>query len=265
MTRIDKKFIQLKKNKRKAFIAFITAGFPSIDKTFKLVLELEKKGVDIIELGVPFSDPLADGAVIQNASKLALEKKVDIDKIFKVVEKIRLYYEIPIALMTYYNPVLFYGETKFLKRARFCGVDGLIIPDLPLEESIFLFREAKKNKINLIQFISPTTPLARMKKIASSAHGFIYYVSVTGVTGARKSLSCGIKKNISLIKSITDKPVCIVFGISTPAQVKSAASFSDGVIVGSSIVDVITKYSKKSNLEHLIGNFVATLIKPIGK
>ncbi|TSA44328.1 tryptophan synthase subunit alpha [bacterium] len=188
MNRIEKKFGQLKKEKRKAFIAFITAGYPDLGATGKLILEFGRIGVDIVELGVPFSDPMADGPVIQEASQHALKRKTHLIDILKLVKRARKNTDIPICLMTYYNPVFCFGDKAFAKAARVCGVDGVIIPDLPPEEGAGLLSACAKNKVDVISFISPTTSRERMKKIAKSARGFIYYVSLTGTTGARTSL-----------------------------------------------------------------------------
>ena len=187
MNRIDKKFIQLKNQNKKAFIAFITAGFPDLSITAKLVIKLEKNGVDIIELGVPFSDPLADGPTIQEASGYALKKKVNLAKILALVKQLRKKTNLPICLMTYYNPVFCFGEKSFVDQAVAAGVDGVIIPDLPSEEAKDFRRYANQKGLANICFISPTSSVARIKLIIKVARGFIYYVSLIGVTGSRKS------------------------------------------------------------------------------
>jgi tryptophan synthase alpha chain len=261
MNRIDKKFAELRKLKKKAFIAFLTSGYPSLDKTYSLVLELASRGVDIIELGVPFSDPLADGAAIQNASKIALFSKVNINKIFACVRKIRRRSQIPLILMTYYNPILHYGESLFLSTAQAVGVDGVIIPDLPPEESGPLLKNANKIKLDLIPFIAPTTPFKRMRMIAKIARGFIYYVSVSGVTGARKNLPADMPRNLKFIKKITTKPVCIGFGISTPNQARCVSMLGDRVIIGSAIVNKITQTLRNKDFVKNVGNYVSYLIK----
>ena len=263
MSRIDKKFAELRKLKKKAFIAFLTSGYPSLEKTYSLVRELENRGVDIIELGVPFSDPLADGPVIQNASKIALSHKVNLNKIFILVKKIRDRSEIPLVLMTYYNPVFRFGDSLFLEKAKAAGVDGLIIPDLPLEESTRLLKSANRIKIDLIPFIAPTTSPDRVRLIVKIAKGFIYYVSVSGVTGARKSLPKDMPKNLKFIKKNTDKPICIGFGISNSEQARCVSLLGDGVIVGSAIVNEIGKALKKKEFIKSVGNFVTRLIKGV--
>jgi len=259
MNRIDKKFKELKQAKKKAFIAFITAGYPSLSITEKLIYEFEKKGVDILELGVPFSDPMADGPVIQEASQEALKKNTHLVDILKLVKRARKRAEIPICLMTYYNPVFCFPESKFIEQAKASGVDGVIIPDLPPEEGRDLIKAAKAAGLDIICFLSPTSSTKRIKLIAKAAQGFIYYVSLTGVTGARKKLGSDIRKNINLIKKYTKKPVCVGFGVSTSSQVKEIMRFSDGVIIGSAIVKKIKENVGSDSLVKRVSDFVAKL------
>ncbi|MCU0651673.1 MAG: tryptophan synthase subunit alpha [Candidatus Omnitrophica bacterium] len=259
MNRIETKFKQLRKTKEKAFIAFITAGYPSLEATYKLVLEFAKSDVDIVELGVPFSDPIADGTVIQESSQAALKKKVNLNDILRLVKRLRQHTDIPLCLMTYYNPVFCFGEEKFIKAAKAAGVDGIIVPDLLPEDGRQLTKLVNKFQIDNILFISPTTSKARMKYIASLSKGFIYYVSLTGITGARQSLAADLKSNLKAIKNITSKPVCVGFGISTPAQVREVSGICDGVIVGSAIVKKIRENIKNPRLTKIIGNFVSRL------
>ncbi len=259
INRIDAKFKELKRKRKKALIAFITAGYPSLEATYKLVLEFSKNNVDIVELGVPFSDPIADGPVIQESSQVALNKKINLKDILRLVKRLRKNTEIPIALMTYYNPVFCYGEEKLVRDARIAGVDGIIVPDLLPEDGKQLMRMANKLYLHNILFISPTTSKERIKHIASLAKGFIYYVSLTGTTGVRRKLPADLKHNIKIIKEYTTKPVCVGFGISTPQQVKEVSSICDGVIVGSVIVKKIKENIKKPNLAKIVGNFVVTL------
>lgn len=251
MNRIDKTFKGLKKVHKKAFIAYITAGDPSLEMTGKIVLALEKSGVDIIELGIPFSDPVADGPTIQAASQRALAKKASLKKIFAMVQALRRKTAMPVVFMTYYNPVFKFGLAKFFDACRKTGVDGVIIPDLSIEEAGESVALGKKNGIAVIFLIAPTSPMARIKEIAAKSRGFIYYVSLTGVTGARKKLPPEILSKVKSIKSVTDKPIAVGFGISDAKQARSIAVFADGVIVGSAIVkiigekkDTITRVSK---------------------
>jgi tryptophan synthase alpha chain len=259
MNRIERKFRELKKQGKKAFIAFITAGYPDLNATKKLAVEFAESGVDILELGVPFSDPMADGPVIQEASQAALKNKVNLDNILGLVKEVRKYTQMPICLMTYYNPVFCFGEDKFVKKAVEAGVDGVIIPDMPPEEGKSLVRAANKFKLDTIFFLAPTSTKQRMKLISKVSRGFIYYVSLTGVTGARKKLPADIADNIRIIKKHTDKPVCVGFGVSNPYQVKQIYKVADGVIVGSAIVKKIKENMGRKDLVGRVSNFVRTL------
>jgi tryptophan synthase alpha chain len=259
MNRIDQKFKDLKK--KKAFIAFITAGDPNLKITEELVYAFERNGVDIVELGVPFSDPLADGPTIQASSQRSLKKGTNLNKILDTVNRIRQRSQIPIALMTYYNPIFRYGEDKFIRDALKYGVDGVIIPDLPPEEAGNFTRTAKKSGLATVFFLAPTTTRQRMKRIIYAATGFVYYVSLTGVTGAHKSFSNKNTSNIRSAKRMTNKPICVGFGVSTPTQVRSVAQMADGVIVGSAIVNQIEKNRGKKNLVKNVSRFVWSLSK----
>jgi len=259
MNRIEKKFKELRNIKKKAFIAFITAGYPNLSVTEKLVLEFSRLGVDIVELGVPFSDPLADGPVIQEASTVALKRNTHLNEILKLVVKLRRKTAIPICLMTYYNPVYCFGEKAFCRKANLAGVDGVIIPDLPPEEGKFLMECARKEKIDVISFIAPTTSVKRMKYISKVATGFIYYVSLTGVTGVRAKLPQGLIKNLRLVKRYARKPVCVGFGVSNRSQASGVLSVADGVIVGSAIVRKIKENISRKDLVEKVVNFVAKL------
>lgn len=259
MNRIELKFNELRRRKKKAFIAFITAGYPNLGVTKRLILELSKIGIDIIELGVPFSDPMADGPIIQEASCVALKKNVHLVDILALVKQVRKVTQTPICLMTYYNPIFCFGEQKFINKAYANGVDGLILPDLPPEEGKDFIRAANKKGIDVISFISPTTTSKRMRLISRISRGFIYYVSLTGVTGPRRSLSSDIKNNIRLIKKYTKKPVCVGFGVSSSSQVKEIYRIADGVIVGSAIVGMIKKNIGSPNLVNKVITFVKKL------
>jgi len=259
MNRIDKKFKQLKKKRKKAFVAFIMAGDPSLSITKKLVFELEKSGADIIELGVPFSDPLADGPTIQKASERALKNRINIDSVSNLVRNIRLRTQIPIVFLTYYNLIYHYGLEKFVHKAKTSGVDGIIIPDLPPEESQELRQMARKKDFSTIHLAAPTSSRERLRKISDASTGFIYYVSLTGTTGTRKKLPKELSGSLRKIKRITKKPICVGFGISTPEQVKAISKLADGVIVGSAIIKVIEKNIGKSDLVKKAGKFVKHL------
>ncbi len=261
MSRIDNKFKELKKINKKALIAFITCGDPDLHTTEKLILEMERHGVNIIELGVPFSDPLADGPTIQEASQRALANKITLNKILNFVKDLRKSTDIPLALMTYYNPVYKFGIEKFGKSALESGVDGVIIPDLPPEEAeeFTLF----KGILDIIYFISPISSSERIKMVSRAGQGFIYYVSLTGVTGARKTLSHDIKNHLRQIKKVASIPVAVGFGISTPSQAKEIAKYADGIIVGSAIIDIIKKNLGKKHLIKKVGEFVRSLREAI--
>ena len=259
MNRIDQKFIDLKSQNKKAFIPFITAGDPNLDVTKKLVLAFEKNGADIVELGVPFSDPLADGPTIQAASQRSLQNGTTLHNVLDLVKEIRQSSDIPIALMLYYNPIFCFGEKKFIEKAKAVGVDGVIIPDLPAEEGTSLIKEARMSDIATVFFLSPTTSHERTKSNIQVSRGFIYFVSIAGVTGARQEIPKSIFSKIKEAKKLTDKPICVGFGVSTPDQVKSVAKVADGVIVGSAIVKEIEKYSGKKNLVSQVSRFVKNL------
>ncbi len=259
MNRIDKKFRELRRTRKKAFIAFITAGYPNLGITEKLILEFAKRGVDIIELGVPFSDPLADGPVIQEASQKSLERNTHLSDILRLVKKVRRVEDTPLCLMTYFNPVFCFGEKKFIDQAVACGVDGLILPYLTPEEGVSFAHDARKKGLDIIHFLSPTTTPKRMKFIAGISRGFIYYVSLTGVTGPRESLPKDLIRKIRSIKRITAKPVCVGFGVSRPEQVRQIQKIADGVIVGSAIVQKIKQHIQDPRLTQKVAQFVSYL------
>jgi len=263
MNRIDNLFAKLKKEQKKAFIAYITAGYPTLKATERLVIELEKNGVDLIELGIPFSDPLADGPTIQKSSQEAIRKGASLKSILRLVRSVRKKVKLPLVFMTYYNPVVHYGIANFVRDSKAAGVDGVIVPDLPPEEAKELIRASKKDKFDTIFLAAPTSTKKRLKLIASRTKGFIYYVSLTGVTGARSRLPKDIIKNVLALKRITKKPVCVGFGVSNPAQAKKISRLADGVIVGSAIIKVIEKNSRKPDLHKKVALFVKKLAKAV--
>jgi len=260
MNRIDKKFKELKSRKKKAFLAFIMAGDPSLSITRKLIFELERQGTDIIELGVPFSDPLADGPTIQRSSERALKNRINLNSVFKLVKSVRSKTNIPIVFLMYYNLINHYGLRKFVQRAMAEGVDGVIVPDLPPEESNELRRVAKKNNFAVIHLLAPTSSTRRIKMVADASSGFIYYVSLTGTTGAREDLPKEISSSLRKIKRLTKKPISVGFGISRPEQVRSISKLADGIIVGSAIIKVIERNIGKNGLVKKVGGFVRKLI-----
>lgn len=236
ISRIEKTFKELKKKGGKAFIPYIMAGDPSLDKTKETVLLLEECGADIVELGVPFSDPLADGPTIQRASERALKNGVTLRKVISHVKDIRQTTRIPIVLMTYFNPVFKYGVENFIKNAKIAGVDGVIIPDLPPDEAKDFIKLSREAALDTIFLLAPTSTEDRIKKVIKVSKGFIYYVSITGITGTTLLLDGSMEVLISKIKRYTDKPVAVGFGVSTPEEASAVARVSDGVIVGSAIV-----------------------------
>ena len=260
LNRIDKKFKELKKDGKKALITFLTAGYPDLATTEKLVLEFEKNGADIIELGVPFSDPIADGPVIQASSYAALKKGATLKKILGAVSRLRLKTAIPLTAMSYFNPILHYGLSRFIKDAVKAGLDAVIIPDLPPEEEKDFVRESRKAGLYVIRFIAPTTTLSRAKFIARTARGFIYFVSLIGVTGERRSLPLGLRSQLGSVKKTAGPvPVCAGFGVSTPDQARFVSSMCDGVIVGSAIIKVISKHIGRPGLVPAVGAFISKL------
>lgn len=261
MNRIDTKFKELKSQGKKALIVYLTCGYPDIATTEKLVLELEKRGADILELGVPFSDPLADGPIIQEASSYALKKKIGLKDIFSLVKRLRQKSQIPICLMGYYNPIFSFGQVKFVNQAVKSGVDGVIIPDLPPEEDLWLVSLAKRAGFKTIFFLSPTSSPKRIKYISQAATGFIYYVSLTGVTGVRQALPLDLTQNVNVIKRYTQKPLCVGFGVSTLEHVRAIGKVADGAIIGSAVIKVIREHIGKKDLVARVGRFVKNLIR----
>lgn len=241
MSRISKVFKQLKKTGKKALIPYIMAGDPTLDATKRFVIDLERAGADIIELGVPFTDPLADGPTIQRASERALKQRVTLRKVLPLVSKIRQSTRIPIILMTYYNPVFKFGIEAFVKEAVRAGVDGVIVPDLIPEEADDFIDFARRHRLDTIFLLAPTSTEERIKKVARASTGFIYYVSITGITGAKLSVNESMKKTLHLIKTLTKKPIAIGFGISNPEDASTVAALAEGVIVGSAIVRLIAE------------------------
>lgn len=239
MSRISKKFKAIKNTDGKALITYIMAGDPSMEKTEDLIYALEEGGADIIELGVPFSDPLADGPVIQRASERALVSKTTLIKVLNMVSRVRERSNIPIVLMTYYNIIFNYDERSFVKDALRAGVDGVIIPDLPPEEGQLLIELAKSAGLDTIFLLAPTSSEKRISLISKKSKGFIYYVSLTGVTGIRTELSASIAPMMEKIKRETTKPVAVGFGISDAKQAAEACGFADGIVIGSAIVKIV--------------------------
>jgi tryptophan synthase alpha chain len=249
----------LKANNDKALVAFVTAGDPDLASTREIFSEIEKNGADIIELGVPFSDPLADGPVIQLASQRSLKSGTSLKKIIQLVKEIRQDSELPIVLMSSFNPVFVYGEKKFIDDAVSVGVDGVILPDLPPEEAGEFVKYADEKGLDMIFLVSPTSTPDRVKMISEMSKGFIYYVSLTGVTGVRNALPEGLEEKVTAVKSATPLPVMIGFGISGPDIASEASIISDGVIVGSAIVKLIAEYNDPQERLNKVGELVSSI------
>lgn len=259
MTRIADKFKELQNKKEKALITYITAGDPSLSVTEKLVYEMEKTGADIIELGIPFSDPLADGPTIQASHLRALEEEVSAKDIFRLITKIRKKSKIPIALLVSYNLLINFGVNKFLENASRSKVDSLIVPDLPPEEATYLKGIAKAEGVDTVFLVAPTSTEKRIKDVSEASTGFIYLVSLTGITGERKEISLEIKSLVEKLRMRTKKPIVVGFGISKPPHVKEVCKIADGAIVGSAIIKVIESNLKKKTLVKAVGGFVKKL------
>ena len=233
---------------KKAFIGFITAGDPTADNTVNCILEMERAGADLIEIGIPFSDPTAEGVVIQDANIRALKGGMTTDGAFDIVRRVREKTQIPLAFMTYANPVFHYGYDRFCAKCQELGVDAIIIPDMPFEEKNELEEFASAHDVALISMIAPTSE-SRIQAIASEAKGFIYVVSSMGVTGVRSEIKTDIGAIVESIRKVTDVPCAIGFGISTPEQAKAMAAVADGAIVGSAIVKIVAQYGNESPAE----------------
>ncbi len=262
MNRIDAKFKELKEKSTTAFIPFITAGDPSLDVTRELILEFDRRGADMIELGVPFSDPIADGPVIQASYYRALSSGIKLSDILKLVRDVRKESEIPIVSMISQSILFKYGCREFIKNAVDSGLDGATIPDLPIEEAEDIIEAGKEKDFDVVCFIAPTTTDSRVDLIVRKSQGFLYYISVVGITGSKNELSEEIVNNIQKIKQVTNLPVALGFGISTPEQASVAGRIADGVIVGSAIVKEIDKHSNQgsSALVNEVGAFVGELV-----
>jgi tryptophan synthase alpha chain len=262
--RIDHCFAAFRTNRRKAFVAYITAGDPTLAATAKLVRAFESAGVDIIELGVPFSDPLADGAVNQAAAERALRAGTTLEGIIRMVARLRRQgVRVPIVFFTYFNPIHRYGIARFVRDASRAGVDGILALDLPPEEAAGFTAAMRRAGMHSIRLIAPTTSPRRMSAICRNAGGFIYYVSREGVTGMRKKLAGGIDARIREIRRHTRLPIVVGFGVSTPQQVRATASAADGCVVGSAIVHRIGQIGNRPALVPQIARFVKSLTRPL--
>jgi tryptophan synthase alpha chain len=257
--RIDECFARLRAEKRKGFIPYICAGDPVLKKTVELALALEEAGADIVELGLPFSDPLADGIVNQLAAQRALAGGTTVRGVLDCVREIRQSSQIPLVLYTYLNPIFQFGFEDFHRAAEKAGVDGLLILDLPPEEDL----DAVAGNLFHIRLVAPTTPRERIAKIAENAQGFIYYVSREGVTGARETVASSLPEQIRELRKLSDLPVAVGFGISSPDQAREVAQHADAVVVGSAIVSEIATHGGKADLVQRVISTVKPLIAAI--
>ena len=260
MGRIADKFKQLEGRGEKALVTFITAGDPDLETTGRLIPLLETAGADIVELGVPFSDPMADGPTIQLASERALAAGTTLKRILELVLRVRAVTQIPLVLMGYYNPILQYGPERFVIDAAKAGVDGVLLVDLPPEEADRFRDLADAAGVTTIFLLTPTSDDSRMRRVFSMGSGFLYYVSVTGVTGARQQVEISVADRVSQIRNRTKIPVVVGFGVSTPEQAGQIAASADGVVVGSALVKLFEQYSG-AELEHRLAESVAALKK----
>ena len=255
LSKIDKKFFELKNNQKLALMPFLMAGDPNIKTTSDILLKLQEKGADLIELGIPYSDPLADGPIIQISASRALKAGTTTIKVIQLLESLKGKLHIPVILFTYFNPILKFGFEDFCDLASKAGVAGLIIPDLPLEEAYKFSRITSAYSIDLVLLVAPTTPFERMKTISNNTKGFTYLVSVTGVTGERNKMENRVENLITKLKEISKNPVAVGFGISSPEHVQKVRRWgADGVIIGSAFVKRISSSDEKEVVNQ-IGNF----------
>jgi tryptophan synthase alpha chain len=257
--RIKRKFKELRARDEAALVPFVTAGDPDLDTTRRLILELERRGADLIEIGVPFSDPMADGPANQRSLARGLGAGASIAAILSMVSELRKQTEIPLILFGYYNPIFHYGCERLCADAARAGIDALLVIDLPLEEAGELKGPARANALDIIQILAPTTPIERSRKIARAASGFLYYVSVTGVTGARAHLDSDLFAHIRELRGVTDLPLGVGFGISTPGQAAEVARIADAVVVGSAISLLIESHTESGDVLEAVGGLVGAL------
>lgn len=262
-SRLDATFAALRARRERALVPYFTAGDPSLALTRRLVVEAARRGADVIELGIPFSDPLADGPVIQRATQRALAGGVTLPRVLELVREMRGEVTVPLVFLTYYNPILAFGLKAFCRTAVETGIDGVIVADLPPEESEPLRAEAAPVGLDLIHLVAPTSTPERMRKIARASQGFIYVVSLTGVTGERAALAPELAQQLRALRAITTKPVCVGFGIGTAAQAAEVGRVADGVIVGSAIVRLVEQHAGSPDLLPRVGDFIASLKAPL--
>ena len=265
MSRISPMFDALREEGRAGFIPYITMGDPSLERSSEILDALVDSGADLIELGVPFTDPMADGPTLQAASQRALKNPIRIENILDVVSRFRARHQTPLVLFGYANPFLAYGWEKLAADSASAGIDGFLCVDVPPDEGAPLRDAARKHNLDVIYLLAPTSTLERRRFVASHASGFLYYVSVTGVTGARDKLRTDVRRHVEEIRRESTLPVAVGFGISSPEHVREIAAFADGVVVGSAIVKVIEKTGDTPELAARVAEFSRSLRKGIGK
>ena len=265
MSRLDATFQRLRERDERALVTFFTAGDPSLDVTERLIVEADTRGADVIELGVPFSDPIGDGPVNQRSSERALRAGTNLVRVLETVSRVRERVRAPLVFMTYYNPIYAFGLKAFARTAVDAGVDGLLVLDLPPEEATDLAAEAHVVDLDVIHMVAPTSTAPRLRLIARRSRGFIYVVSRTGVTGERADVPEDLGTQIRGLRRVTTKPICVGFGIATPEQVAMVGTLADGVIVGSAIVRLIEEHARSSTLVEDVGRFIADLKAPLKK
>jgi len=259
MNRIEAMFAEKARSGQRAFIPYITAGFPDLEHSERIIALLDEKGADLIEMGIPFSDPIADGPTIQRASSDALAAGTSVVKILDLVRRVRRRSEIPVLLFGAFNPFFHYGLQQIVTDARTAGADGFLVPDLPPEESGEFEAICREHDLPLIYLVAPTTPPDRREIIARRARGFIYYISLKGVTGERASLAADLEKEVTELRRHTTLPIAVGFGISRPEHVRQVAHFAEGIVVGSAIVKKIGELRGDPQWEEKLGDFVASL------
>ncbi|WP_069999593.1 tryptophan synthase subunit alpha [Cellulosilyticum sp. I15G10I2] len=260
MSKIQKAFEKVKQQGRKAFIPFVTAGDPSLEATERFIYTLEQTGSDIIEIGIPFSDPIADGPVIQRANVRALENNVTISRVFDMVTSIRKTTDVPLVFLLYANTIYYYGIESFFKKCQETGIDGVIIPDLPFEEREEFNVFASAQEVDVISLVAPTSK-ERIKEISKDAAGFLYCVSSMGVTGTRDNIQTDLKAMFETIDEYCNIPTALGFGISSADQAKAIKSYADGVIVGSAIVKIIEEHGEKA--EEALTHFAQEMMRAL--
>jgi tryptophan synthase alpha chain len=263
MGRIGDLFASLRARGERALIPFLTAGDPDLETTEALVRATAEAGADVIELGVPFSDPIADGPTIQRASDRALRAGVSLRRILELVKRLRADVECPLVLFGYANPYLAMGERNFAEAASEVGVDGVICPDLPPEEGATFYAALAECGIDAVLLAAPTTRDARLARLAQETRGFLYYVSLTGVTRARSKLATDIARGVERIRAVSEVPVCVGFGVSTPEHTRAIGAFADGVVVGSAIVDRVEAANSGAEAVEAVATFVSELKAPL--